>query len=108
MSLNLSAISLGVNSYLMNSVNHDISHRNRMFNEMKFKKKKKEENESVQDRIWLLISHLVTNPSRQGLIWVALSIQRFAKFCLTLISRKQDYFLLGFVSEDGHYVVTVI
>ena len=105
MSLNLSAISLGVNSYLMNSVNHDISHRNRMFNERKFKKKKKEENESVQDRIWLLISHLVTNPSRQGL---ALSIPRFAKFCLTLISRKQDYFLLGFVSEDGHYVVTVI
>ena len=82
MSLNLSAIALGVNSYLMNSVNHDISHRNRMFNEMKFKKKKKEENESVQDRIWLLISHLVTNPSRQGLIWVALSNTKVCKVLL--------------------------
>ena len=82
MSLNLSAISLGVNSYLMNSVNHDISHRNRMFNEMKFKKKKKEENESVQDRIWLLISHLVTNPSRQGLVWVALSNTKVCKVLL--------------------------
>ena len=82
MSLNLSAIALGVNSYLMNSVNHDISHRNRMFNEMKLKKKKKEENESVQDRIWLLISHLVTNPSRQGLIWVALSNTKVCKVLL--------------------------
>ena len=82
MSLNLSAIALGVNSYLMNSVNHDISHRNRMFNEMKFKKKKKEENESVQDRIWLLISHLVTNPSRQGLVWVALSNTKVCKVLL--------------------------
>jgi len=41
MSLNLSAIALGVNSYLMNSVNHDISHKNRMFNEMKLKKRKR-------------------------------------------------------------------
>ena len=82
MSLKLRAVALGVNSYLMNSVNHDISHRNRMFNEMKFKKKKKEENESVQDRIWLLISHLVTNPSRQGLIWVALSNTKVCKVLL--------------------------
>ena len=40
MSLNLSTIALGVNSYLMNSVNHDVSHRNRVFNEMKLKKEK--------------------------------------------------------------------
>ena len=64
---------------------------------MKQKQKKKEENESVQDRIWQLISHPVTNPSCQGRILVALSIPRFAKFCLTLISRKQDYFQPGFV-----------
>ena len=84
MSLNLSAIALGFNRYLMNSVNHhDISHRNRMFNEMKFKKKKKEENERVQDRIWLMISHLVTNPSRQALIWVALHVN--TKVCKVLL-----------------------
>ena len=41
MSLKLRAVALGVNSYLMNSVNHDISHRNRMFNEMKLKKRKR-------------------------------------------------------------------
>ena len=83
MSLNLSAIALGVNSYLMNSVNHEIiRHRNRVFNETKQKIKKKEENESVQDRIWLLISHLVTNPSRQGLIWVALSNTKVCKVLL--------------------------
>ena len=33
---------------------------------------------------------------------------KVGKFCLTLVSRKQDYFLLDFVSEDGHYVVTVV